>query len=114
MTKQDFLQKIKTTPDQISFQETIACIEKHYHFSETTFSNGNISNDAGQNSGSCKIFAFAKLNNLSKEETLHCFGDYYRRDVLNEPTGSNHSNIRNFIEYGWDGVSFNASPLNEK
>ena len=45
-----------------SFQETIAFIDENYHFTPTAFKNGNQHNNANENNGSCKIFAFAKLN----------------------------------------------------
>ena len=34
------------------------------------------------------------------------FGDYYRKDVLEHPDGTDHANIRAFMEVGWDGVKF--------
>jgi hypothetical protein len=107
----DFLLKLKTQPDTISFQETIEIIDRHYHFTPTAFTNGELNNQAGQNSGSCKLFSFAKLHLLSKEETLNCFGDYYRKDVIEHPQASDHQNIRNFIQYGWEGVVFAAPAL---
>jgi hypothetical protein len=47
-----------------SFPETIAYIDENYTFTPTTFKNGNQINNAGENNGSCKIFAFSQLNNL--------------------------------------------------
>ena len=109
-----FLSKLKSNPESISFEETIATIEDTYLFSPTAFTNGDQKNEAGQNSGSCKIFAFAKKHDLSQQETLHCFGDYYRKDVLEHPDNDDHQNIRNFIKLGWDGVSFEGEALNTK
>lgn len=60
-----------------SFQETIAYIDENYHFTPTAFKNGNQINNAGENNGSCKIFAFTKLNQLSVEDTLYLFGDFF-------------------------------------
>ena len=57
----------------------------------------------GENSGSCKIFAFAQLHHLDEASTLACFGAYYRDDVLKHPQGSDHQNIRQFINTGWQG-----------
>ncbi len=111
MTKQDFLSKLNTRPTDISFSDTIATIEANYQFTECAFTNGDLHNAAGQNSGSCKIFAFAKLEQLNEEQTLHCFGDYYRQDVLLHPNGSDHQNIRNFMRKGWSGIHFDSSPL---
>ena len=101
-----FLEKLKQTPNAITFPETIAVIEENYDFTPTTFDNGAQHNEAGQNSGSCKLFAFAKLQNLSQGETLACFGAYYFEEVLENPEGTNHQNIRNFMKSGWDGIKF--------
>ncbi|HCQ12030.1 HopJ type III effector protein [Flavobacterium sp.] len=97
-----------------SFQETIAYIDTNYNFTPTTFKNGNQINNAGDNNGSCKIFAFAKLHQLEKDETLALFGSYYFDDVLKHPEGNDHQNIRNFINFGWDGISFEGEALKLK
>jgi len=90
----------------------MAIISEHYVFTPTRFCNGLgencITNEPGSNEGSCKIFAFAKLNQLNKDQTLNLFGDYYH-DVMNDPKGNGHQNIRNFMQYGWEGVNFNES-----
>lgn len=109
-----FFTKLKQTPEQISFTDTIATIDANYEFTPTAFRNGELENAAGQNSGSCKLLSLAKLHNLSVEQTLHCFGDYYRTDVLQHPSAIDHQNIRNFIRYGWDGVKFENSALIKK
>lgn len=96
-----------------SFPETIAYIDENYIFTPTTFKNGNQINNAGENNGSCKIFAFAKLNELTKEETLTLFGDFYQ-DVLNTPEAADHQNIRNFMTFGWDGIQFEGEALRAK
>ena len=109
-----FLTTLKNSPEKISFKDTIAVIERYYEFIPVAFRNGNINNEAGQNNGSCKIFSFAKLQNLTEEQTLHCFGDYYRKDVLENPNGEDHQNIRNFMKTGWKGVKFTENALNLK
>lgn len=111
MTLNAFLEKLKNSPEKVEFNDTMAVIEQYYDFTETTFKNGELVNKAGENSGSCKLFAFAQLQQLSKEQTLYCFGAYYRDDVLNNPTGTDHQNIRNFINLSWSGISFTAMPL---
>ena len=63
----------------------MAVIESQYNFTETAFTNGQQSNAANENLGSCKLFSFAKLNGLSEAQTLACFGAYYRDDVLGSP-----------------------------
>ncbi|MFY7827199.1 MAG: HopJ type III effector protein [Flectobacillus sp.] len=111
MSVNSLLSKIKTAPDDIEFQEVIAVIDANYAFTPTKFRNGNTVNEAGQNSGSCKVFSFAKLNDLNKAETLACFGAFYRNDVLLNPEGTDHQNIRNFMEFGWDGIEFEGQAL---
>lgn len=109
-----FLEQLQENPKSITFQDTIQVIEENYDFTPTAFQNGNQYNNVGENNGSCKIFAFAKLNNLSKEATLACFGAYYFDDVLQNPDGTDHQNIRNFMQMGWDGINFEGEALNEK
>ncbi len=111
MNSADFLEKLKKTPNSITFSETIAIIEENYDFTPMTFNNGTQHNVAGENSGSCKLFAFAKLKNLSQAETLACFGAYYFEEVLGNPEGTNHQNIRNFIKLGWEGIQFEGEAL---
>ena len=106
-----FLDKLKQTPTAITFPETIATIEENYVFTPTTFKNGEQYNAAGENSGSCKLFSFAKLQNLSQPETLACFGAYYFEETLGDPNGTNHQNIRNFMKTGWDGIQFEGEAL---
>lgn len=107
-------EQLETSPEKIQFKEVIAFIDEHYDFTPTKFINGNTVNEAGQNNGSCKIFSFAQLNDLSKEETLNLFGEFYREDVLKNPDGTDHQNIRNFMESGWEGVSFEGKALQIK
>ena len=109
-----FKTKLHTHPETIEFDDTMSIIDQHYHFEAGEFSNGDLINAAGQNSGSCKLFAFAKLQNFNPEDTLSCFGQYYRVDVLTNLEGDNHQNIRNFIKTGWDGIKFKSPVLAEK
>lgn len=105
------LTQLKKAPESIDFKDVIAFIDENYTFIPSKFTNGDVTNEVDQNNGSCKVFSFAKLNNLSKEETLALFGDFYRRDVLEHPEGTDHQNIRNFVIFGWDGISFEADAL---
>jgi hypothetical protein len=111
MTIELFKIKLKKTPMAIEFSETMHVIETNYIFTPTAFKNGDLENAAGQNSGSCKLFAFAKLQGFSKQEALSCFGKFYFDEVLKDPSGSGHQNIRNFMKMGFDGLVFNGSPL---
>lgn len=114
MNIQTFLQKLKSQPDTIAFNDTIAVIEANYDFTPTAFKNGELQNDAGQNNGSCKLFAFAKLQNLTPQETLACFGAYYRDDVLKHPAATDHQNIRNYMKFGWSGIVYAGEALKKR
>jgi hypothetical protein len=114
MNIDSFLSKLSTTPESIQFDDTMAVINDAYEFTPTSFTNGEVKNEAGQNSGSCKLLAFALLNKLSEQQTLACFGAYYRDDVLKNPGGTDHQNIRNFMKHGWAGVKFDGMPLRAK
>ena len=114
MCLEDFLVKLKTNPKQINFSETMAIIETYYQFTPVAFTNGTLENTEGQNSGSCKLFAFAIDQKLTEEETLACFGTYYFDDVLTNPNETGHQNIRNFINTGFKGLHFETFPLSKK
>lgn len=113
MTIKAYKTKLKETPKTILFSETMKVIDNNYNFTPTTFTNGTVTNEAGQNSGSCKLFAFAKLENLTKEETLFCFGEHYQ-NVLEDANGTSHQNIRNFMEFGFEGLVFDGEALEAK
>lgn len=113
---QSFLALINTNPELLEFEQTMSVITDNYQYQPTQFSNGlsdaKIVNQAGTNEGSCKIFAFALLHSLTEQQTLACFGRYYRFDVLQNPDGQDHQNIRNFMRDGWSGIDFLGSALN--
>ncbi len=54
------------------------------------------------------------MHDLNEQQTLACFGDYYRIDVLQHPEAQDHQNIRNFIQFGWSGIQFDNQALTEK
>lgn len=109
-----FLELLNDEPSKVEFELTMQVIEDNYHFTPVAFTNGDTRNEVGQNSGSCKIFSFAQLNDLSVEASLACFGKFYRQDVLANPNSSDHANIRNFIQFGWQGVQFEGKALEPK
>lgn len=111
MNLDTFLQRLTEAPDSVAFNDTLATIDALYDFTPTSFKNGSLLNEVGQNNGSCKLFSFARLHGLSHQQTLHCFGAYYRDDVLKHPEGTDHQNIRNFINTGWAGVEFDGNAL---
>lgn len=108
------LRLLHDTPESVAFNDTIAVVDALYDFTPTSFRNGTLLNEAGKNNGSCKLFSFARLHGLSQQQTLHCFGIYYREDVLKHPDGDDHQNIRNFIRTGWDGIEFSGTALQPK
>lgn len=118
MSIEALLDRIKQHPAAIDFNEVIAAIDAHYDYTPTRFSNGvegdKVVNEAGRNEGSCRIFAFARLNGLTEAETLACFGRFYRDDVLHNPDGTDHANIRTFMRHGWGGIHFDGPALSEK
>lgn len=113
MTENKLIQVLQHQPQQLSFADALAVIDAHYDFTPTAFSNGELNNAAGENNGSCKIFAFGLLHQLSAEQALGCFGEHYR-GVLADPSGLGHQNIRHFIKHGWAGIQFQAQPLSPK
>lgn len=114
MTVEELIEKLRTDPNSVEFEEVMRTIDENYHYTPTRFTNGDVENAAGSNEGSCKIFYFAQLNNLSETETLSLFGRYYRDDVMGDPAGDDHPNIRNFILDGWLGVHFDGEALQRK
>ena len=114
MKIETFKNKLKNNPTAITFSETMLVIDANYEFKPTAFKNGGIETAENPNSGSCKLFAFAKAENLSKQDNLACFGEFYYEEVLNDPDGSGHQNIRNFMSTGFDGLSFDDFPLSKK
>lgn len=110
MTLQQFKTKLKTNPNSILFAETMQVIDATYNFTPTTFTNGKIKNNTGENAGSCKLFAFAILQQFTKAATLACFGEHYK-SVLKDANGASHQNIRNFMQTGFEGFSFENKAL---
>lgn len=96
--------------NSLSFKEVIGFIESYYQHQPTAFKNGEAYNEASQNQGSAKVFAFAQLNNLSQEDTLYLFAEHYQ-SVLNTPGGTDHQNIRQFMTHGWSGIVFEGQAL---
>jgi hypothetical protein len=109
-----YLFQLKNTPNTIAFSDTLAVIDTLYEYTPTKFKNGELVNEQGQNAGSCKLFSFARLQNLSEQQTLACFGSYYRDDVLKHPEAADHQNIRNFMKFGWSGINFDGNALKLK
>lgn len=95
------------------FEQTLAFISQHYAYTPTAFINGSLPSKAGQNEGSCKLLALAKLEGLSTEETLLAFGEHYQ-SVLATPEGHDHGNTRALMISGLEAVHFDTAPLASK
>ncbi|MFC3031562.1 HopJ type III effector protein [Pseudoalteromonas fenneropenaei] len=116
LTITELLQHLEHQPETLRFADVITSIEAHYHFTAVAFNNNGVDNAGGENQGSCKVLAFAKLHQLSKAQTLACFAEHYFADVLVNPSATNHANIRALLasELGIDGVEFSQVALQEK
>ncbi|MDT0690352.1 HopJ type III effector protein [Salegentibacter sp. F188] len=106
-----FITTLKENPEQNTFAQTMKVIDAHYKFTPTAFKNGKLKNEPGENNGSCKIFYFGKLHDLSEKAVLACFGEVYFEDVLKNPEGTGHQNIRNFMNSGWSKIEFKGEAL---
>jgi len=97
----------------VNFTTTMQVIDDNYSFNPVKFINGDAVNEENTNNGSCKIFSYAKLQGLSEQATLNAFGDFYTKDVLENPKANDHANIRNFMKTGWEGIEFFNQALHE-
>ena len=95
------------------FADVIAFIEARYQHTPTAFQNGAQFNAATENQGSAKVFSFAQLEGLNQADTLSLFAEHYA-SVLATPEGTDHRNIRQFMQNGWDGVKFEGQALSVK
>lgn len=100
----------KLKDNSLTFKEVIEFIETYYQHQPAAFKNGELYNEATQNQGSAKVFTFAQLNKLDKEDTLYLFAEHYQ-SVLNNPNGTDHQNIRQFMIHGWPGIVFEGQAL---
>ncbi|BFM10472.1 HopJ type III effector protein [Simiduia litorea] len=114
MNLADFLDKLHASPADIQFSEVMSLIEQHFTYLPSGFTNAGQRSEAGQNEGSCKIFALAKHLKLSDQACLACFGDFYRIDVVQNPAGTDHANIRQCLKTGLANISFDRPPLQLK
>lgn len=117
MSLSELLELLKSKPTSVQFNDVIETINTEYHYTPSRFTNGKDSdtviNEAASNEGSCKIFAFAKFNNLTKDQTLNCFGVYYRDDVLLNPNNTDHVNIQTLIKYSLNDIHFDNIVLSK-
>ena len=95
------------------FADVLAFIEARYQHTPTAFQNGTQLNAATENQGSAKVFSFAQLKGLDQAQTLSLFAEHYA-SVRANPTSSDHQNIRQFMQHGWDGIQFEGQALSAK
>ena len=108
---QDLLRQLQA--NEAKFSDVIAYIEARYNHTATAFQNGQQVNAADQNQGSAKVFAFAQLQGLDQAQTLSLFAEHYAA-VLATPEATDHQNIRQFMQNGWDGIQFEGQALTAK
>jgi HopJ type III effector protein len=100
-----FNANVEMDADSLTFESVMELIDTHFESQLLEFKNGDIVNKQGENEGSAKLLSYAALSDMDKATTLKLWGQYYR-EVQNDPNGSSHQNIRNFMKYGWEGVPF--------
>jgi hypothetical protein len=100
-----FNANVEMDADSLKFEDVMDLIDKHYETGLIEFKNGDIVNKQGQNEGSAKLLSYAALSQLDEQTTLKLWGQYYR-EVLKDPNGDSHQNIRNFMKTGWKGEFF--------
>jgi hypothetical protein len=105
------LKKLKD--DSLPFKAVIEFIDTYYQHQPTAFKNGTLYNEATQNQGSAKVFTFAQLHKLNEADTLCLFAEHYQ-SVLQNPDGTDHQNIRQFMLHGWPRVVFEGQALLSK
>ena len=94
---------VEMDADSLKMEELMDLIDTHYEVGLLEFKNGDILNKQGENVGSAKLLSYAAISDFDKETTLKLWGQYYR-EVLADPDGDSHQNIRNFMKTGWDGT----------
>ena len=108
---QDLLKQLQA--GNAKFADGISHIEARYTHTPTAFQNGQQHNAATENQGSAKVFAFAQLNDLDQQQTLNLFAEHYAA-VLATPDATDHQNIRQFMQNGWNGIKFEGDALTAK
>lgn len=95
------------------FGDTLALIDRYFEYQPTAFRNGPLYNGAGENAGSCRVFSLAQYCNLSEADALKLFAEHYHQ-VLDDPAGDSHGNIRQFMGTGWSGIRFEGQALRKR
>lgn len=100
-----FNANVEMDADALTFESVMEIIDTFYESQILEFRNGDIVNKPGENEGSAKLLSYAALSQMDEATTLKLWGQYYR-EVLADPNGTSHANIRNFMKTGWKGVPF--------
>eukprot|EP01031_Cornospumella_fuschlensis_P036180 gene36180-43882_t len=100
-----FAEDIKGGKREVSIQDTLAIIDKHYEYIAVPFTVGDAQSKSNENIGDAKILSFALMTRMNEEQTLRLFGEVYRNL---SPTGTDHTNLRNFAKLGWAKVVFKS------
>lgn len=109
-----FNNNIDMDSSNLMLEDVLETINSHYETQLLEYRVGNIVNKQGENEATGLILSYAALSNMNQETTLKLWGQYYR-DVLKNPTGTDHANIREFMKTGWKGVPFeNGIALTKK
>jgi AraC-like DNA-binding protein len=110
MNLKDLLAAVYGNSQTLTFQQVLEAIDAEFDFTPSAFVNGQQQNNETENQGSCKVLSFASQAGLSEAHTLRLFAEHYR-SVMANPDGNDHQNIRQFMQQGWKGVSFEKKAL---
>jgi len=113
MNTQQYLEQL-ASGEEMKFSDFTDLIDNEYSFKSVAFTNGDLDNKDEENQGSAKVFCFGLMHELSEYEVLRCFGEHYQNVLDSLSDGTSHLNIRNFMRWGWKGVSINAEALLKK
>lgn len=102
----------------LRFEDVLDVINAAYTYTPTEYLSGaggqwEVVNPAGKNEGSCKVFYFAQMHDLTPQETVALFAQY-AAEVEATPQGTSHANIRAFQRTGWKGIQFKGTVLTPK
>lgn len=98
---------------ELNFKDVLAYIDAHFVYQPSSFQNGTQFNTADENQGSARVLYLGRMSGLSVEDTLKLFAEHYR-SVLADPEGTDHQNIRQFMQQGWAAVRFDREVLRLK
>lgn len=92
------------------FGNTIQAIDSILETEPVDFVNGEVPNTSGENLWSLKVLAFGKMMWFHTQEVLSMFWEYYR-EVIDNPDGNSHQNIRALQKTGIECVDISENPF---